>query len=355
MTEVGSTRSPVIDCDVHAVVPHVKALFPYLSSFWRDTITQTGFAGPADTYYPANMPTTARPGSMPPNNEPAGSSLAWLREQALDPDQVELAIVNCVSGVDGTPNPDAGAALARATNDWLVEHWLEPEPRLRASIVTASQHLQPTIDEIHRLGDDPRFVQVLLPVKSAQPYGNRNFWPVFEAALVHDLPIALHFGGATGLPPTPVGWPSFSLEEYVSMASIMQAQLLSLVAEGVFEQFPDLRVVCLEGGFTWLPALFWRFDKEWKGLRREAPWVKRPPSEYINAHCHFSIQPLDLPSEPRQRRDVIDQLGGADRLLYASDYPHWHDFSPDELYRVLNAAEIAGIQRDNAKRLYRWP
>ena len=61
------------------------------------------------------------------------------------------------------------------------------------------------------------------------------------------------------------------------MGHIFEAQLTSLIAEGAFERFPELRVVLLESGFGWLPPLLWRLDKEWKGLRREIPWVKHAP------------------------------------------------------------------------------
>ena len=60
--------------------------------------------------------------------------------------------------------------------------------------------------------------------------------------------------------------------------------MLSLVSEGVFERFPDLRVVLIECGFAWLPLLLWRFDKDWKGVWREVPWLKHRPSEYVAEH-----------------------------------------------------------------------
>ena len=71
------------------------------------------------------------------------------------------------------------------------------------------------------------------------------------------------------------------------MSQVFQAQVLSLVSEGVFDLFPSLRVALIEAGFTWMPSLMWRFDKEWRGLRHLTPWVKRLPSViYPRTHAH---------------------------------------------------------------------
>ena len=45
------------------------------------------------------------------------------------------------------------------------------------------------------------------------------------------------------------------------------AQLLSLVTEGVFVKFPELKVVMMESGVTWLPGMIWRADKTGRGVR----------------------------------------------------------------------------------------
>ena len=50
--------------------------------------------------------------------------------------------------------------------------------------------------EIERRGDDPRFVQVMLAIRTSEPLGRRKYWPMYEAAEAHGLPIGIHFGGA---------------------------------------------------------------------------------------------------------------------------------------------------------------
>jgi uncharacterized protein len=232
--------------------------------------------------------------------------------------------------------------------------WLDREPRLRASLVVPSQYPELAAREIERLGGHAGFAQVLLPVRSAMPYGNRCFHPLFAAAVRQNLAVGIHFGGAPGNPPTAAGWPSFYLEEYAGMASVFQSQLLSLVSEGLFDQFPALRVVLIESGCTWLPSLMWRFDKEWKGLRREVPWVRRSPSEYIREHVRLTLQPFDAPPNPDHLLRLVERLGSEEMLLFASDYPHWHDDPPEPvLLDLLSAGLARKIMYNNARALYR--
>ncbi|MCC6177921.1 MAG: amidohydrolase [Chloroflexi bacterium] len=343
---------PIVDCDIHNTVPNTRALFPYLSEFWRETVEQSGFKGPVDDAYPANAPTSAIPGSRPEGGRP-GSSLA-LVQQHLDAWNVRVGILNCAYAVDGIHNPYGAEAFARAANDWQIEHWLEKEPRLRASVVVPVQHPDLAAAEIRRVGGHAGFVQVLLPVRAEAPYGNRRYLPIFEAALEQDLVVSLQFGGAPGNPPTAGGWPTYYVEEYAGMAQVAQSQLMSLIAEGVFDRFPELRVVCVETGWTWLPAFLWRLDKEWKGLRREVPWVKRAPSEYVLDRVRFTLQPTDAPDDRRMLHQVFDQLGSDDLLLFSTDYPHWQFDAPDEALPLdLPAPQRRKILSENAHAFYR--
>lgn len=344
-------RADVIDCDIHITVPSVEVLVPYLSEHWREYIRETAFKGPIDTSYPLSATITGKPS---PNVSVPGSNLGELREHISSTAWLELGILTCAYAVESVRNPFAAAALASAVNDWQTHEWLDPEPRLRGSILVPIQDPALAAAEIDRVGHLPGFVQVLLPVRSEAPYGNRRYYPVYEAARRHDLAIGIHFGGNPGNPPTAVGWPSSYVEEYVGMSHVFQSQVISLVTEGVFDRFPALRVALIESGVTWLPSLMWRLDKEWKGLRREVPWVRRLPSEYIRDHVRMTTQPLDVPAEAVRVTEILDQIGSDDLLMFASDFPHRHSTDPVDAF-LAEVPEVVArkILRDNAAAFYR--
>lgn len=98
----------------------------------------------------------------------------------------------------------------------------------------------------------------------------------------------------------------------------------------------------------------WRIDKEWKGLRHNTPWVKRPPSEYMREHIRLTTQPIDGPSEPRYLRQIIEQMDSDEMLMFASDYPHWQYDTPTEALPVqLEEDLLKKILSENAREWYR--
>ncbi len=349
-------RFGAIDCDIHPAVPALSALLPYLDDHWREAVVQRGLDELRTIAYPPNAPLSARPdwrhGSDSHSGAVAGGGLADLRAQALDPFDAQIAICNCLYGVPMLFSEDMAAGLARAVNDWIAREWLDREPRLRASIVVSPQNPEFAVDEIERCATDRRFVQVLLPVSDELPPGRRAHWPIYAAAARNGLPVGFHAGTAYKHPPTSVGWPSLVTEEYVGQAQAFQGALTSLVCEGVFAKFPDLRVVLLESGVTWLPAHLWRLTKFWRGLRMEVPWVDRPPTEIVRDHVRLTAQPFDGPTNSAQLSRVLEQLGSDALLLFATDYPHWHFDGADALPAGLSPELARKIMVDNPLATY---
>jgi uncharacterized protein len=340
-----------IDCDIHPAVPNLKALHPYLSDHWRDSSIQRGLHELESIAYPANSPLTSRPDWRPESGKP-GSDLALLRAHALDAFNTSVAICNCLYGAQLLFSEDMGAGFARAINDWLAGEWLDKEPRLRASIVVPMQNPELAAEEIDRVAPDQRFVQVLLVVMHDMPLGKRHYWPIYEAARRHGLPVGIHAGSAYRHPVTPLGWPTYYTEDYAAQAPAFQQALSSLICEGVFTRFPDLKVVLIESGFTWLPAHLWRLTKFWRGLRMEVPWVDRAPAEIVRSNVRLTLQPVDGPPSVDALHKLFEHMGSDELLLFSTDYPHWQFDGDAVLPEGLSGQFVRKLMIDNPRATY---
>ncbi len=109
-----------IDCDVHANVPSMQALLPYLDEHWRDSVVDRGLNSLESISYPPNAPLTARADWRGKAGEPA-NTLDTLRTHALDRWNIDIAICNCLYGVQLLFSEDMAAAFAKAVNDWVAQ------------------------------------------------------------------------------------------------------------------------------------------------------------------------------------------------------------------------------------------
>jgi predicted TIM-barrel fold metal-dependent hydrolase len=348
-----------IDTDIHNVVPP-GALNPYLSERWQRHQEVVGLrghhgyaVGSLFLAYPKNQPGGVRTDTYPPSGLPAGADLDFMREQHLDALNVEYGVLNTYHEVFDQLNVEYAAALCRAINEWQIAEWLEKEPRLRASILVPYEDAELAAAEIDRCADDPRFIQVLLVCRTLEPLGRRKYWKMYEAAERNGLPIAMHFGGLGGNAITSSGWPSYYIEDHTNMVEAFQSQMISLVCEGAFEKFPNLKFVMMEGGLAWIPSLMWRLDKHYKRLRDEVPHLKRLPSEYIREHMWLTTQPIEEPDNPKHLLQTIEHLGSDDRLMFATDYPHWDFDDPNRAFPVKLPPDLKRkIFYENARELY---
>ena len=341
-----------IDCDLHLPMPAMADLMPHVGVFWREQFV-TRRIDRMDfqlTSFPPNTPLAMRDDWRA--DRPGESALDKLRRQALDPFGTSIAIATILHGAIGLYNEDMASVICSAVNDHMIRDWLDHEPRLRGSILIVAPNPDLAVAEIERLAGDGRFVQVLMPVMGDMLPGKRLLWPIYRACEKHGLALALHAGSTYRFPPTGSGWPSYHVEDYVAQSMAFENAIVSMLAEGVFNQFPDLRLVCLEGGFTWLPTLLWRLDKEWRGVRQEAPWLDRPPSEIVRERVRFSLQPVDAPCAGAFLERTFVHMGGDDLILFATDYPHAHFEGEDVLPDGLSAERLRKIMIDNPLACY---
>ncbi len=223
-------------------------------------------------------------------------------------------------GTDGL-EPDFAAAIARAYNDWLHDFCAEAPNRMFGAGMVAPHDVAAAVIEARRCVEEYGFKSIFLAPGciNRRPWHHAAYDPLWAECERLDVPIAFHGGGQTYLRP------DFSLEVFdqlmmwhtFSQPLGIMATAVSLTSGGVFERFPRLRAALLEGNCSWAPWLFYRLDEhyEWIGWK-EAPELKRKPSEYFRSNCFLSVEADEVTA--RQYVDVF----GDDNLVFSTDYPH---------------------------------
>jgi predicted TIM-barrel fold metal-dependent hydrolase len=253
------------------------------------------------------------------------------------------------------PEPDMEAAICSAINEWLAERWLARDPRFWGSIRVSPRHPEAAVREIERWADHPAMVQVCVPLQAHAPYGQRQYFPIWEAAARYGLPVAVHLDPGSSIEywPTPAGYPR-RFVEYASLVSLSAAyHLTNLVAEGVFERLPALRFVLVDGGYEMLLAFSYRFNMYWRSVRAELPWLRKLPSRYTGEQVRFCLQLLDAPTSPEEMAESLAWGGGDEACLFGSHYPYWNYAGVESTARLLPTAARATVMGKNAATLYR--
>ena len=347
----------IVDCDFHPKITHDQ-MRPFLSNQWWSYLQTFGNRsrhGYAKGYaYPKMTPQAARRDAWPPNGGLPASDLDFVRQQHLDFYGIETAIMNPLSPTgQGDQNVELSIALASAANDAQLAHWSDPDPRLKSSVVVPYEDGVASAKEVRKRAGDKRFAQVFMLSRTGEAAGRKRYWPIYEAAVEAGLPVGIHAFGYSGWPMTSSGYPSFYIEEMTEHATAAQVMVTSFIMEGVFERYPELKVVLIECGFGWLPSLGWRLDKHWKRLKDEVPHLKKAPSEYIREHFWVTTQPMEETENPDHLIEVMNWIG-MDRIMFSSDYPHWDFDDPFvSLPPSLTDAQRRMIYAANARGLYR--
>lgn len=127
--------------------------------------------------------------------------------------------------------------------------------------------------------------------------------------------------------------------------------LTTLIAFGILERHPRLRVGLLETGAVWALHYLHRLDEHLEVFGFPQARLTMKPSDYFRRQCVVSVEDV----EPG-----LDAMLAAypDNVVFASDYPHADGTFPgatDELLatEVLTEAQRHAVLRANAARFYR--
>lgn len=351
-----SPRALIVDTDVHEYFSGYSALAPYLAAPWRRVIEEWGFKGipTAFPYWSGSVRRTweTRREWRPADQGDLGTDLQVMSRNLFDELGISIAVTNNlqlpVSFLQGSH--EFGTALAAAYNDQLVERWLDPEPRLRGSLIVNLEDPAAAAREVDRVGGHPQVVQVALPSLVDQQLGDPRYRPIWEAMLRNELVLGLHHGYGTR---TVFGYPRQHIEwKALAPSHAMMAQLSSLIFNGVFDEYPDLKVVAMEAGFTWLPYFMSRLDQQYISFRDQVPWVHRRPSDHLRSNVVLTTQPMEFITA-RQLTNLMVDIESEEMLVFSSDYPHYDaDVVSEALPGGIEDAIREKVMGLNALRVY---
>jgi predicted TIM-barrel fold metal-dependent hydrolase len=238
--------------------------------------------------------------------------------------------------------------------DYMLDQVVDPEEGIYTIIPVPYMDPDASVELIDRVGDERGMVGICMITAGVEPpLGHRRYEPIYEAAEEHDLPVIFHTGGA-GLEEYHIrGYEKFIETHTLGFLSNNAAQLTSVVIQGIPEKFPDLDIAFLESGIFYVPMLMHRLDAEYMKRPSEVPILQKRPSEYMK-EIYYGTQPLENPEKEKFLETTIEMIGGPDRLVYASDYPHW-DYDPPKVIEdisFLSEEEKDKILSGNAEELY---
>jgi predicted TIM-barrel fold metal-dependent hydrolase len=355
--EVAPPETPkitgLIDSDVHPNFQNgLRDLHDYMSDTWRRRL---GIGGGADwssrfaaasyvlplDYLYINTAGAYRDDAVNGDQAPA-TDAAFTAAHLLDGHGIDTAVLIAghLFGIGAFPDPEVAATVASAYNEWMCERWLQVDGRYRGALVVAPQDPEAAVREIERVQGRDQIVAVFMPLHDLA-HGERHYYPIYEAAQRHELPVIVHPSGTESVfarAPRMAATPTYYIEWHTALSQIHQSNLLSMVCHGVFERFPNLKYLIAEGGFAWAAEVMWKLDRDRKGLGDEVPWLKLAPSEYIRRNVRFTTQPMVEPAKREHLPVLLDMVCAEETLVFSSDYPHW-DF--DDPRRAL-----AGVPKD---------
>jgi uncharacterized protein len=282
----------------------------------------------------------------------------------MDAEGIDRAVLYPTSMLTWVEEADLFGAACRAYNNWLRDYCSADTGRLYGVGVVPLQDVDAAVAEMERCVDTLDFRAVMIrpaPYMGRQPLNHPDYDGFWAAAAAVGCPIGVHpsphgdmpnacrlLGLGDGVTDPTLG---LALRQGITNAVDLQMAVAYFVLGGICERHPSLEVAFLEGTGGWIVPMLERFDHQFKifgsvdqtGL----------PSELFARQCMISFDPDEV-----ALAFTAEHLG-AEKILWASDYPHPDAKIPgvvkelEEAVRPLGPAARAEVMGESARRFYR--
>ncbi|WCO65905.1 amidohydrolase family protein [Iamia majanohamensis] len=295
---------------------------------------------------------------------------AEARLEALDADDIAHSVLypTMLLTFQHLRSLEFAEVQCRAYNDWLSDVCAKGRGRLHG--VAILPHLDPerAAREVRRVADLPHIVGVQVRPNPAMDFKHLNhdvYEPIWAAAEEVGLPVGLHPlcsadlpGAIRGLQLNKLGTSDIPVQDQDDFGSdnIFFTQIIGnpvdmmtavtfMTAGGVLQRHPGLKVAFLEANGGWIVPWLERLDHHFEIYGWDVPWLEMAPSAYFRRQCWISFDVDESTLAFTARSPLV----GADRILWASDFPH-----PDAKHpgtTAMLAESIAELPRADQERI----
>jgi predicted TIM-barrel fold metal-dependent hydrolase len=289
---------------------------------------------------------------FPGSYDPA-ARVKEIIEDETDAEVIFNGVGTVWNGIKLCPDKELSLACFKVYNDWIADFQNYAPERFRCNATLPTTGLKDCLDELKRCYDmGLRTVQL-----ESYPSGSFSepspeddkFW---ATVVEMDIPVNVH---------TQFFFPAGDLGSKLSAEGVAQTKerakkrgidiaagsfpiiMKNMIASGVFERFPDLRLVGSEVQIGWVPYYFERFDEA--VLRNRHAWnLPLLPSEYFRRNIWVVY--------------IFDELGaqnrydiGVDRIMWGPDFPHSSSCWPMDYQLGREFLERAGATHSEIERI----
>jgi len=315
-----SRVSPVIDFHAHVLDPDV----------FRQTVqysVATGFG--------------AHPMPLPDKTSPAwkmfgGMLDADVQLRDMDAKGIDIGVLSTATVVQSSwwAPPALAAELDRRANVGIAE-WVERHPtRFTGSFTIPLQDVDTALKEMDYAVSRLKMKVANVSSNIGGVYlGDPKMRPFWEAARSLGVTVLIHPHGVTD-----PKFQKFALWNGVGQPIEETLVMASMIYEGIFESFPEVKVVIVHGG-GYLPHYMGRLDRNATAHPISMQNIKRLPSEYARSVYYDSCV-----YAPSVLEALIARVG-ADRILFGTDYPFGEQDPVANIRKTkgLSGAEFQGI------------
>jgi uncharacterized protein len=271
-----------------------------------------------------------------------------LKDQDLDGIVAEVLYSTLGIVLFNLKDRELQRACLRVYNDWLAEFCAHAPKRLIGIGLYSLADL-PDVSEIERCAKlGLKGILVLASGDNEIAYSDSTFDPLWRVAADIGMPISLHKPLVSGMSLTPAMPTPADMQ--IHIIHVVEQCITRLVYGGVFERFPEVKVVSAENDVGWIPNWVNRLDH----VHSKIPQARRlplKPSEYVKRNVWATFQDDAL-------GPATWKFFGADNYMWASDFPHADSTFPNSLKTIAQNFEgvpdevTRKIVLDNATRLY---